>query len=469
MSFFGFNQPVNQPVASVVQSESFDDVMASLKQAVSEAKSRNIGNEKFHTQEVLPALNQINIQIDEIIKKIKAYQQRLQGMEGEIGENRKKLDEINVLRRQLLEKETIIKDQENNIQAQLASNQAEMSNLKQQTTAGEEVFQEQMANLRQRLDNEKQSIATAKDDDARRQLEEKEADTLQRIQELQSNHANEKSAIQQQIQEHVKENADLRANLDKIGQENAANISNLTAANQTTEQVRIENQILTSQLEAAKNVMKEAIIALNSLENFTSIDQIRAVISSISSKIGQINSILDSNPQSNRNIEYENLEEYFEANEGPTQESSVNFFTLDNGTKIPIKQIIAQLKNKPQKGFMGGPSKYNTAFDLITKLDKKDPSYIPNIKNVLNRQGISFTQNNDIKGGKKTRHNRKSCKGGRKTCKGGRKTCKGGRKTKKMRKQKGGYHYNESTKRRSLTATSTSKRSKRRTKRTTSF
>ena len=468
MSFFGFNQPVNQPVvAAVVQNESFDDVMASLKQAVNEAKSRNIGNEKFHTQEVLPALNEINIQIDEIIKKIKAYQQRLQGMEGEIGENRKKLDEINVLRRQLLEKETIIKDQENNIQAQLASNQAEMSNLKQQTTAGEQIFQEQMANLRKRLDSEKQSIATEKDGETRRQLEEKEANTIQRIQELQNNHANEKSAIQQQMDEHIKENADLRTSLDKIGQENAANISNLATANQTTEQVRNENQKLTQQLEAAKNVMKEAIVALNSLENFTSIDQIRAVISSISSKIGQINSILDSNPQNNRNLEYENLEEYFEANEGPSQESSVNFFTLDNGTKIPIKQIISQLKNKPQKGFMGGPSKYNTAFDLITKLDKKDPSYIPNIKNVLNRQGIVFTPNNDIKGGRKT------CKVSRKTCKGGRKTCKGGRKTKKIRKQKGGFQYNERTKRRSLTATSSSKRSKRtssrRSKRTTSF
>ena len=459
--FFRRQQEVPVAATAVVSNETFESIVDGLRQAIQAAKERNVGNQKFHTEEVLPALTDINIQIDEIIRKITAYKQKLQGMEGEIGTNREKLAEMEGLRAQLLEKDRIISQKESDAQAQLERNQAELRNLTEQSRAGEQVFQEQMAKLRNTLNIEKQQIANTRDADAKNQLEQQQAATLQQINALQGTHANEKSVIQQEIDQHKATNSQLQSQLDNLERDNAENMNRLAAAGQETEKVLRENQELTNKLEAAKVVMKEAIDALNSLENYTSVEQIRQVIRSITTKIGQINNILDLNARNNG--PGEDLE-FFEANEGLSDDTPITYQYTTGGVfgqrNIEKTFTYGQLKN----GFSKAQVKANKQqiFNTI-KQRLKDATSVqgvisvldsmsePNIdlKNVLN----SILESIRARGGKKSRRGKKTCKGGKKT-------------KRKQRKQRGGYHYSERSKRRSLTTTSSS-RSKRRTKRTT--
>jgi DNA repair exonuclease SbcCD ATPase subunit len=459
--FFGRQQEVPVAAAAVVSNETFESIIDGLRQAIQAAKERNVGNQKFHTEEVLPALTDINNQIDEIIRKITAYKQRLQGMEGEIGANREKLAEMEGLRAQLLEKDRIISQKESDAQAQLERNQAELRTLTEQSRAGEQVFQEQMANLRNTLNREKQEIANTRDANARQQLEQQQAATLQQIDALQGTHANEKSAIQQEIDQHKATNSQLKSQLDNLERDNAENMNRLAAAGQETEKVLRENQELTGKLEAAKVVMKEAIDALNSLENYTSVEQIRQVIRSITTKIGQINNILDLNARNNGPGE----EEFFEASEGLPDNTPITYtytiggvFSQRNIEKTftygEIKNGFskAQVKANKKQIFNTIKQRLNDASSVQGVISVLDSMSEPNIdlKNVLN----SILESIRSRGGKKTRRGKNTCKGGKKT-------------KRKQRKQKGGYHYSERSKRRSLTTTSSSRRSKRRTKRTT--
>jgi len=455
---FGRQQQVLVPADAVVSNETFESIIDGLRQAIQAAKERNVGNQKFHTEEVLPALTDINNQIDEIIRKITAYKQRLQGMEGEIGANREKLAEMEGLRAQLLEKDRIISQKESDAQAQLERNQAELRTLTEQSRAGEQVFQEQMANLRKTLNDEKQQIANKRDADAKNRLEQQQAETLRQIDALQGTHANEKSAIQQEINQHKATNSQLQSQLDNLERDNAENMNRLAAAGQETEKVLRENQELTNKLEAAKVVMKEAIDALNSLEIYTNVEQIRQVIRSITTKIGQINNILDLNARNNG--PGEDLE-FFEANEGLPDNTEIKYKYTTGGvfgqktiektfTYGQIKKSFSEAQvraNKKQifntiKQSLNNASSVEGVISVLNSMSKTDID----LKNVLN----SILESIRPRGGKKTRR--------------GKKTCKGGKKTK--RKQRGGYHYSEHSKRRSLTTTSSS-RSKRRTKRTT--
>ena len=114
-----------------------------------------------------------------------------------------------------------------------------------------------------------------------------------------------------------------------------------------------------------------------------------------------------------------------------------------NGVPIQLTKALASLQKKaiqnPKTSF-GEDSKYVTALKNI----QESSNNIEIITKELSE--LTFNSDGDIKGGRKTRRNRKHKKNGRKT----------------KRKQRGGFHYSERAHRRRITTSSSSRRSSRR-------
>ena len=417
----------------------FDIIIRNLKQAVNDAKIRQTGNNDFHTKELLPALQNINVQIDEIAKKIAEYKQKLTQMEATIGANVQQLNEKETNIASLQQEKAAISQDLSTIQNELQANNAKLNNLEQESRNNDAVYTEQLKNLRKQLESEKQDLANASDAE-KQALANQIVMTENDLKATKQQHDAKKTQLEQSINELTGERDNLTDELQQTKAESAVISRQLQGEQVNSENLQTTIERLNNQLQLARAAMIEATETLNSIEQARDPDEIRRLIGAINARIGDINTILDINSE----------QEFFDASEGPG---------LPDNTQI--------VRNYRQGGINGINREKTIPLGAIKKKirdfpsDKIDKNQIINALNnaqdvasvtdILNSipDNILADMLASIKGGRKGRKTRKV------------------RKTRKIRKQKGGYRYSDRTKRKSLTTTTSSKR--RRTRRTTSF
>lgn len=435
----------------------FDTIIGNLKQAVNDAQTRQTGNNDFHTTELLPALQNINAQIDEIAKKIAAYTQKMKEMEATIGANVQQLNEKETNIASLQQEKAAINQELSTIQNELQTNNAKLDNLEQESLNNDAVYTEQLKNLRKQLESEKQDLANASDAE-KQALANQIAMTENDLETTKQKHDAKKTQLEQSISELTGERDNLVNELQQTKDESDGISRQLQGEQVNSANLQTTIASLNNQLQLARAAMIEATETLNSIEQARDPDEIRRLIDAINARIGDINAILDINSE----------QEFFDANEGPglPDDTPIKLQYNSNDMNYEKETTWGKLKDKLlnfnsySKKFIEKEINTGNLEKMLNEIKQEDQvEGFLNFIRFKTRQGLVDGIIGSIQsGGRKGIKTRKTRKV--------RKTRKG-RKTRKVRKQKGGYRYNDRTKRKSLTTTTSSKR--RRTRRTTSF
>jgi predicted nucleic acid-binding Zn-ribbon protein len=447
-----------------------ESVIDSLREANEIAKTAIQSNNDFNLQ-LTGSLGSISDQIRQIDTKIRELTGKLSQLQDQVQTNEATIAAKEKERIILDEK---IKDLDNaraGTDSELLSIASEKISLEMDYQKLKREHEKELSLLNDRLNEEKQQLINAT-------TEEKKIlnDDISRINDdinkLGSEYEKDKRKYETDLANLNKEKDDLQQQLENY----KVQTTNLeTSANNlelSSSQLISENTNLKSTLENAKEQMNQAIENLTALSNNPNRGDIDKLISTINQQLASINEFLE--------IPVNNQGPNISLNQGPN-------ISLNQGPNLPLNTKINYTFSK---GWMMGSE--NKTFTLGQVLDAVRVDDFKNTKQKTQQEAyddfinelykavdvdqiISFFNKCDKNLIGKIL-SRKSVggiprEGGRKTRKVVRRKTRRGGKTRKIRKQKGGYHYRERAKRRSITTTSrrsSSRRSKRSSTRRTS-
>jgi hypothetical protein len=425
------------------QQHPIEPLIEQLKAANAQAVDSIRRNSEFN-QGVQRSLEGINAQIRQIADAIRGLQGRLADSQLKLGENDTTIRENQEANRMLQQEFETVNRERQQTTAQLSELEKERIRIQEDAARQQRDNEARLTQLQQEKVDEVAALSNASAADRAKLQADLDATNAQ-IAELTQDNKNladqsaqslsELDAQRQQLQQELN---DSKAEIQSIEAER----SSLQASSST---LRAENTRLNQLLTEAMPQMQAAIDNLASLSNATGQAEINRIIEQINVQLTEINNLLEisGGPGAPGSEDFE----FYGANPGPMNFSEEVIF---NGRPQPIQQVMDFLtkKNNELIKQRKPDNKYKEALDFIKK-----SKTAKEIENYLGR--------NTLKGGRKTRKLRnKKTRKGRKTRKIRR------RKTKKF--QRGGYHYNQHARRRSITTTA--RRSSRRssTRRTSS-
>lgn len=204
--------------------------------------------------------------------------------------------------------------------------------------------------------------------------------------------------------------AQLQSQIDQLTKEKQDKDNQIAQLQGEITQLQNENQDLITRIVSATQAIAESTNRLQELNDPTLFNEaeLDAKFQEVEASIQQISNAIQGNPVATNQLGQGKLP--------PDTQITVN------GENLTLKQIVSQLRTKPQKDRnTGGKSKYALALDTVSKAQTPEQ-----VVEVLNSLGI-IAKNGGISGGKKT---------------------------KKRRKQKGGYTYKLNSKRKSIATSS---------------
>ena len=440
-------------------------------------------------------LNEINQKILRITEEIKKLQTRLAETLNKVASNEDDIKANITASEDLARQLSDITAEREQASTALAANQQEIDALRAAAAETDTQYRADLA----RLEAEKEAEILAmrnKTGQEKETLQMQLQDTDSKIANLEKSHEKESSALRFQLAQLNARTSQLEEYLtesDSKFTEATAKVEELNARNK---ELILENDSLNRILDKAIPIIEDAKNKLNALsDNTTNQAEINDLISKISESLNDINILLEID---SRSIPSAASDQFYVENPmgvrvsrppgsliKPNIYNSVvrkpnllnENFTID-GKNYTLQEIIRTLKTNPDlmKNTTFLKKAYHNIYDandnsilttktLIEQLnannDKDSVQYIINDlidpSKFEKEYNLLEEESNSLDGGKRIRKTRKTKKIRR-------------RKTKKV--QRGGYHYNERAKRRSITTTSskrTSKRSSKRNKRTSSI
>ena len=440
-------------------------------------------------------LNEINQKILRITEEIKKLQTRLAETLNKVASNEDDIKANITASEDLARQLSDITAEREQASTALAANQQEIDALRAAAAETDTQYRADLA----RLEAEKEAERVAMQDATSQQkeiLKMQLQDTDSKIANLKKSHEKESSELRFQLAQLNARTSQLEEYLTESNSKFTAATAKVEELNARNRELIIENENLNEILEKAIPIIEAAKNKLNALSDNKDQNEINRLIALINTNLSEINGLLGINSTS---IPSAASDQFSVVNPmgvrvsrppgsliKPNIANSVvrkpnlleENFTI-NGKNYTLQEIIGTLKTNPEL-IKENPSLkpyleqfYSDIYDpesstlttgkLINKL--KDPNNtIDSVKDMINDliDPLKFEEEyNSLEGGKRIRKTRKTKKIRRKTRR---------RKTKKV--QRGGYHYNERAKRRSITTTSskrTSKRSSKRNKRTSSI
>jgi chromosome segregation ATPase len=420
-----------------------DEIISNLQIANQNAISVIENNKKFH-EELQRSLGSISDQIEQIDAKIRELTQKLEALQNQIQTNEGIIASNEEEKRRLEQQSMEAENKRLETARELANNEAERLRLQEDLARQQRDNAEELKMLNERLEREKTELQGASERE-RQQLQQEIERTKEEISAL--NEDNKSAALRSKEELQI-----LNQEREKLKQElndSKVEVEKITEESKTLElnsaQLREENAKLNSTLAIAKEQMTHAIENLNALSNEQEHGNINNLVTRINEQLKEINKLLgiqEGRPIDVYVVEGESNNIPFQSQTGTRENQQrvrgpivdINDIIMFNGAQKPIKEIIEFLQVKNNQIKRNNPNnKFKIALEYIN--------------NALTSQEIqSYLQLDTYKGGRKTR-----------------KAIKNKRKTRKIRKQKGGYYYNQNSKRKSITTTSrkTSKRTRR--------
>lgn len=311
-------------------------------------------------------------------------------------------------------------------QQRIDSYEAEIRDLTQQKEAAEN----QLKALQEDINNRgnQQQIAQAQQiqqltEANQKQLQEQEQQLTQRINECEQKIA----GLEQQLRDKENEHQQARQQLDQSQNQAQGQVTDLQ---RQIEQLNQMNQQLVNRLMAATEAINQATDDLvqltESVPNVRTKQEVDALLNQITQQI----------EQSIENIGRAAQGQPQHSNGGVTQPTIRNNTIISiNGNDIEFGQLKNKLEAKSKQVYINtknANNKYKQTLDKLTNATSGEE-----VQYILNRNAIVFKNG----------------------------TIMGGRKTKKNRKQKGGFTYKKSFRRRSITSRSNSGRNTKRSSR----
>jgi len=415
---------------------SFEDIISDLSNANTTAVAEIVSNRTFNSK-LLNSLGVINDQIRDIADSIRRLNIKLSESERYIQRNQEVIERNQEELASIQERMTESQNANDQASEQLRMNEQEMEALRRDLATNQAERATEIEELNQRLQRETADLSAAKDVEKQQELQAQVEDTEARIAQLQQESQDASNALDQQLQELRTRHSELEAELATSREETNRARNEMEGLSRDTDEIRAQNVDLTEKLETAKRLMTEATNTLKSLSEEEDHTQINALIRQINDQIEGIRELLSPDDL-----------EYVDASQGPGLDDDTEITQIYNENGRPTEKTftLLALKNK----VMNTQIKANIKAEILKKLNNaKNVEEIKEYLDNMNRfdQGRLTSILQDIRGGRKTRRriNRK------------------GRKTKKIRKQRGGYHYSERSRRKRITTTarrrSTSRRS----------
>ena len=365
-------------------------------QTQSDTNTVNIDSNTAEITNLRAQIQQLN---DEKAKAIADLEQLKQQYATDVKDFQKRIDDCEEKLRQLTQQNLDITNQRDALQAELAGN-GDLG----KTHADEiQKLSAQHAEQLRQLD-EQLKLQQADNEAKIKQLTDiiaaKDAELNQRVTEL----GVDSNRLQERINELTLDNHEKELIITKLQEENAA--------------LKAENQDLIQRIIAATQSIAEATNRLQELNDPAAFNQndLDIKFQEIETSIQDISNAIQGNPSSS------NPSSSVQRIPNDTQ------FVFEN-SQFTFGSLIAQLQQKAQQDARPD-NKYR-----ITIRQLKNANDISDVMAILQRSGISTKRNGSIMGGKKAK------------------------KTKKIRKQKGGYTYNNSLKRQRISTTTSSIRS----------
>jgi predicted nucleic acid-binding Zn-ribbon protein len=413
--------------------EQFQRNLSSLTQ-IKTAIEKNIQDRKQFTNTIITRLSQINEKITSLTTKIKELKTladqlktQVDNNNSNIGQKQSQLDALNARIQQLEQEKQDLNQKLQQLQEKCASEiqslQVQIDNREvqiQKLNAENDSLKQRIKALSDELKNTG-DLGTKSAADLTSQAEQFKAEmdalinkNAQEIEQL-KNIINQKDQQINQIQSELAQaNEEKRKQTEIISQTQNQATSSSQTLQQQIDSLKAENADLISRLRTANEAILEAVQSLSVLSN-EAVDQennvnVERAFQAVEQSLMEINNAIQGNSSQS------------------SQQGRMRSFPIPSDTKITVNQIngspltltydniLLQLRQKAAKIGPGRQNKYQVALDELKTVSNPNE-----VQGILSRN-VDF-QNNNIKGGKKSR---------------------------KLKKQKGGFHYKLSSRRKSL-------------------
>lgn len=355
-------------------------------------------------------------QIAELTQKLNALEAEKQQISQQFADFQKQtIDEKNALQQKINEDEEKIRqltDENTNIKNQADALTSELSG------KGD-------------LQNQHAQEIKSQSEDFQKQLESQQQANQSKIDELMAKIKENDDKIlelQTQLQQKTDEAA---AHVQSINDAQSQGQTQVAQLQKEIEELKTENNDLIQRIIGATKAIQQATSDLETLVNYVpnqqTDDEMEQLFSEIQLSIQNISSAIQGNPAAANAATVQRIQ--------PNEEITLQDTGSGSPVQIQYNVILQQLKAKSAIKGSGGQKYKDALLQLKTAQNPQD------VAPILSRNGITF-KNNAIMGGRKTKKIYKT------------------NKTKKIRKQKGGYTYRNSVKRRSITSTSSARSSK---------
>lgn len=413
--------------------QQFQRNLSSLTQ-IKTAISKNIQDRKNFTTTIVSRLSQINEKINSLTTQIKALKtlsdqlkNQVNDNNSNIGEKQTQLDSLNSqIQRLSQEKQELtqkLQQFQEKCRNDIQSLQLQIDNKEvqiQKLNATNNSLQQRVNALSEELKSTGQlGSKSAADLTAQAEKFRMDMDNLinknnQDIEALKNSILQKDQQINQIQTELAKANEDKKTQSEAITQmQNQASTSSQTLQQQI-DSLKAENSDLISRLRSANAAILEAVQSLGVLSD-EAVDQENSVnvekaFQAVEKSLMEINSAIQGN--ASQSAAPGRISRY------PIPENTPITINQIGGPTLTLQydNIISQLKQKASQIVVGRDNKYQKALDVLKGVD--DPNRVPEVL----KSFISF-KNDKINGGKKSR---------------------------KSKKQRGGFHYKLSSKRKSL-------------------
>lgn len=393
------------------------------------------------TNDLKAKLGEINQRLQELATLISNLKSKADNLETQIGTNTTSISDKERELQQLKDQITALNSEKENLIAKITQQESASKNQMDQQQAKIDAYEAELRDVKQKFDAQTSEInalreemtKTGNDKDithaenlkqlteqSEKSLQEQEAQLMQKINDCESKIA----GYEQQIKDKDTELEEKQKAIDEATGQAQTSAQGLQ---QQIDSLKAENEQLVQRLIAATEAISQAADDLQTLTdsapNVQTKQDIDDLLNQITQQIEQSIQNIGRAAQGQTPVQRMNIQ--------PATNITLQDISSGNDVSLPFGSFIKMIANKASQ-IKNGPNKYKDALDKLKTIN--DPSQI---ENILNANNIAF-KNNQIMGG---------------------------RKTKKNRKQKGGFTYKSSIKRRSISSSNSRKSSRKSSRR----
>ena len=428
--------------------QDFENSMNKLN-GMNEKIQNSLKQKKDFSDKLLAKLRDVNERIKGLAGQINKLKEHVNSLQGQVSNNSSDISGKDTQISELTQKLTALEAEKQQISQQYTDFQKQVNDeknaLQQKINEDEEKIRQltdENTNIKNQADaltselsgkgdlqNQHAQEIKSQAEDFQKQLETQQQANQTKIDELMAKikECDDKMLeLQTQLQQKTDEAA---AHVESINNAQSQGQTQVAQLQKEIEELKTENNDLIQRIIGATKAIQQATVDLETLINYVpnqqTDDEMEELFSEIQLSIQNISSAIQGNPVA-------------AANTAPVQriQPTEEITLQDSGTGSPVQiqynVILQQLKAKSGIKGSGGQKYKDALLKLKTAQNPQD------VAGILSSSGITF-KNNAIMGGRKTKKINK---------------------TKKIRKQKGGYTYKNSVKRRSISSTSSFRSSK---------